>query len=167
MKDNILEYCSVDNNEEDLFIGEQFDSCLLGVCSSSAGFFTSAYSLDSILDILINTKNMTEDEAIRYFNVEILDKKPNIFFIKRSNESPEILSNYNNEMLFLDDYQDNHIFGVAFAKDSKIVAVYNDNDCINRLIDSGMSEEEAIEYFEYNTRGSYVGENTPIFITLF
>jgi hypothetical protein len=29
-----------------------------------------------------------------------------------------------------------------------------------------MEEEDAIEYFEYNTRGAYVGENTPAFLTL-
>jgi hypothetical protein len=27
-----------------------------------------------------------------------------------------------------------------------------------------MSKEEAIEYFEYNVVGSYVGEHTPSFI---
>jgi hypothetical protein len=30
-----------------------------------------------------------------------------------------------------------------------------------------MSYEEAIEYFEYNVLGAYVGENTPIFIDNF
>ena len=25
-----------------------------------------------------------------------------------------------------------------------------------------MSEEEAVEYFDYNVKGSYVGEKTPI-----
>lgn len=27
-----------------------------------------------------------------------------------------------------------------------------------------MTEEEAIEYFEYNILGSYMGENTPVFL---
>jgi hypothetical protein len=27
-----------------------------------------------------------------------------------------------------------------------------------------MSESEAIEYYDYNIAGSYVGENTPIFL---
>jgi fused signal recognition particle receptor len=30
-----------------------------------------------------------------------------------------------------------------------------------------MSEEVAMEYFEYNTRGAYVGENTPAFLFTF
>ena len=27
----------------------------------------------------------------------------------------------------------------------------------------GMSDEEAVEYFEFNVTGAWVGENTPIF----
>ena len=111
---------------------------------------------------------MTENEAIRYFNIEILDKNPEISFVKESAENPDLLSEYNNEMLFLDGYPFNCIVGVRLKKDCKIVSVYSDFDCINSLMENdGMSEEDAIEFFEYNTRGSYVGENTPAFITLF
>ena len=27
-----------------------------------------------------------------------------------------------------------------------------------------MTEEEAVEYFQFNVQGAYVGESTPIFI---
>jgi len=27
-----------------------------------------------------------------------------------------------------------------------------------------MSEDDAYEYFEYNTQGAYVGEHTPVFL---
>ena len=71
-------------------------------------------------------------------------------------------------MLFLDGYDPKCIIGVRFKKDSVVVAAYSDNDCVQSLIeDDGMTEEDAIEFFEYNTRGSYVGEHTPVFITLF
>jgi hypothetical protein len=30
--------------------------------------------------------------------------------------------------------------------------------------DNEMSDEEALEYFEYNVIGAYVGEGTPIYI---
>lgn len=33
-------------------------------------------------------------------------------------------------------------------------------------MNDGCTEEEALEYFEYNTLGSYVGLSTPIFVTL-
>lgn len=44
-------------------------------------------------------------------------------------------------------------------------AVYNSDQCIQILIDrDGMTPEEAVEYFEYNVTGSYVGPYTPIFV---
>ena len=36
----------------------------------------------------------------------------------------------------------------------------------DKLIDDGMSIEEAEEFFEYNQLGAWVGETTPVFITL-
>jgi hypothetical protein len=167
MKDQILEYCTVDYDESELFIGKQFDGCLLGVCYDMESGFTTAYDLDKILGVLVKKKKITEDKAIRYFNIEILDKNPAISFIKTSNETPDVLSEYNNDMLFLDGYPHNCIVGVRLKKDTKIVAAYSDFDCIESLMEDDMTEEDAIEYFEYNTRGSYVGEHTPVFITLF
>ena len=44
--------------------------------------------------------------------------------------------------------------------------VYDVNLMISILIvDEGMSEEDAIEYLDYNVIGAYVGEQTPIYIT--
>ena len=37
----------------------------------------------------------------------------------------------------------------------KIVSIYEKE---------GMTQEEAIEYFEFNIRGSYVGEHSPVFL---
>jgi len=43
--------------------------------------------------------------------------------------------------------------------------IYDANKCIDILIrDHDMSELEAIEYFEFNVSGAYVGENTPIWL---
>ena len=36
--------------------------------------------------------------------------------------------------------------------------------CIEILM-KDMDEEEAIEYFEYNVLGSWIGESTPVFMT--
>jgi hypothetical protein len=44
------------------------------------------------------------------------------------------------------------------------VAIYDTFLCIKVLMEEGMSEEDAKEYFYYNVAGSYVGEKTPIFI---
>ncbi len=32
------------------------------------------------------------------------------------------------------------------------------------LKQQGMSDEEAVEYFDFNTAGAYMGEGTPVFI---
>ena len=45
------------------------------------------------------------------------------------------------------------------------VAVYDVEKCLNILqLRDGMTEDEAVEYFEFNVQGAYVGESTPIFI---
>ena len=54
-------------------------------------------------------------------------------------------------------------FGYQF---NKPLAVYDRNKCLNILMSTGMDYEEAVEYFEFNVVGSYVGETTPVFISL-
>lgn len=41
--------------------------------------------------------------------------------------------------------------------------IYSIEKCIEILCADGMNEMDAIEHFEYNVAGSYVGEKTPIF----
>lgn len=48
---------------------------------------------------------------------------------------------------------------------SNWVAVYDYDKCVGVLMARDkMSEEEAIEFMEYNVVGAYVGERTPIFV---
>ena len=42
--------------------------------------------------------------------------------------------------------------------------IYDVDKCIQILMDQGMSDEEAAEYFEFNVSFAYVGENTPIWL---
>jgi hypothetical protein len=44
------------------------------------------------------------------------------------------------------------------------VAVYSICKIIEELVKDGMDEEEAIEYFDFNVDGAYMGEYTPIYI---
>jgi hypothetical protein len=71
--------------------------------------------------------------------------------------------------LFADGF-DEAIIGVAQTFHSFSIA-YDKNKCIEVLMKEtdftqSMSEEEAIEYFDYNVVGSYVGEHTPTFIEI-
>ena len=42
--------------------------------------------------------------------------------------------------------------------------VYSHSRCIEILMREGMTEEEPLEYFDYNVQGAWVGEGTPIFV---
>lgn len=44
------------------------------------------------------------------------------------------------------------------------IVAYSYKKCIKILVNQGMELDEAVEYFEYNVDGAYVGENTPIYI---
>ncbi len=64
-------------------------------------------------------------------------------------------------LLFADGF-DKAIVGVSQQFNSLSVA-YDKSKCIE-ILKNDMSEDEAIEYFEYNVAGAYVGEHTPSFI---
>lgn len=53
---------------------------------------------------------------------------------------------------------DSAIIGID---ESSMRLIYSVKKCIHILTED-MSEEDAIEYFDYNVKGSYVGEKTPI-----
>ena len=45
------------------------------------------------------------------------------------------------------------------------VAVYSGDRCLHVLMDrDGMSREDAIEYFDFNVAGAWVGEGMPVFL---
>ena len=74
----------------------------------------------------------------------------------------EIAENYP-ELLVADGF-DKAILGVSQQFNSLSVA-YDRNKCIEILMTrDNMTQLEAIEYFEFNVVGAYVGEHTPSFI---
>jgi hypothetical protein len=81
----------------------------------------------------------------------------------RYNEIIERLEELNPSALFADGFSQALI---AHTSKSPYLAVYDSEKCIAILIESGMSTTDAVEYFEYNVLGSYVGENGPIFVSL-
>lgn len=62
------------------------------------------------------------------------------------------------EFLLADGFDD-AIIGVTIDD----VVVYSVTKCIEILMHD-MSEDEALEYFEFNVAGGYVGEKTPIWV---
>jgi hypothetical protein len=76
-----------------------------------------------------------------------------------------IIERYPEEEFLLADGFDGAILGVYFdmGGDKPPRLVYSVKKCIEILM-KDMSEEEAVEYFEYNIRGGYVGEKTPLWV---
>lgn len=76
-------------------------------------------------------------------------------------------------MLFADGF-DAALIGVAEpwrplgrGATRPFVAVYDRLKCIEILARrDGMDEDTAAEYFSFNVEGAFVGEHTPIFVTL-
>jgi len=42
--------------------------------------------------------------------------------------------------------------------------IYDATKCIEILVSNGMDYEDAVDYFDFNTRGAHIGERTPIFV---
>lgn len=81
-------------------------------------------------------------------------------------EKKEFISQHNPEALLADGFED-ALIGVG-QQFNKALAVYDRQKCIEILMErDGMSDEEAVEYFEYNVTGAWVGEYTPIFLETF
>ena len=61
---------------------------------------------------------------------------------------------------------DSAIIGVATRIGMEPVVAYEDNRLVEALVDKGWDYIDAVEWVEINTKGSYLGENTPIIINL-
>jgi hypothetical protein len=81
-----------------------------------------------------------------------------------SNIQELIVENWGEDLLIMDDYDD-CIVGVSERFGSAPHVIYDLDKILGKLIDSGMTPEEAEEYYEFNMIGSYVGEHTPAFLS--
>lgn len=81
-------------------------------------------------------------------------------------EIREYLAEIDPEILMADGF-DQAFLGTAYRCGLGPVAAYDRTKCIQILIDrDGMTWEEAEDFFCFNVEGAYVGELTPVFITL-
>ena len=71
----------------------------------------------------------------------------------------KILEQYEDEQILIADGFDSAVIGI---EENSMRLIYSVEKCINILMDQGMDMTEAVEYFEFNVSGSYVGEKTPI-----
>lgn len=70
------------------------------------------------------------------------------------------------ELVFLEpEYFDEAIIGVASSASGVIAVAYSEPQIIKLLVQHDkMDPDEALEYYQFNILGSFMGESTPIFI---
>jgi len=68
------------------------------------------------------------------------------------------------DTVFYDEF-DAAFVGFGWQFNVGPVAIYNQDLVMDILKARGMDEEGALEYFNFNIIGAYVGERTPIFLT--
>lgn len=70
-----------------------------------------------------------------------------------------IVEYYADEEILKADGFDDAVIGV----DEKTMRlIYSVGRCIEILVEDGMTMEEAMEYFDFNVSGAWVGDKTPI-----
>jgi hypothetical protein len=62
------------------------------------------------------------------------------------------------------DGHDNAKLGVSIRFGQEPIMCYDYNIVIQNLMEQGMSEGEAVEFFDYNIIGAWVGDDTPCFV---
>jgi hypothetical protein len=84
------------------------------------------------------------------------------------NRREQIANNYvgGDELLFMDqEYFDEAIIGVATNAVGMVAVAYSEPKVIELLVKHDkMTPDDAMEHYQFNILGAYVGENTPVFI---
>ena len=66
------------------------------------------------------------------------------------------------DILKCDGYDD-CVIGFDYCFGDNFRLIYSIKMILDKMVkEDGLSDDEAIEHFEYNFRGSYLGEKTPI-----
>jgi hypothetical protein len=67
------------------------------------------------------------------------------------------------DLLLMDGYDD-CLVGVCLRFGQEPIAIYDRSKVIRRLMKDGMTEEEAVEFYEVNQIGAWMGDQTPCFL---
>lgn len=69
-------------------------------------------------------------------------------------------------LVFLDPPEtfDHAIVGIVYGFGQEAAVLYDEGKIITAMMAGGMDQEEAQEFFDFNTAGSYSGDATPRFL---
>ena len=126
-------------------------------------------SRDSSPDEPAERLNAPKTQISARLPAERLNTKVNNFIQQEENlNMREYLEPMFEGLLYLSEPEfDAAIVGVADRIGMETVVVYDTSKVIDILCErDGMDREQATEFYEYNIIGAYVGERTPMFITL-
>lgn len=103
---------------------------------------------------------MAKKKKPRSVNAEFEEKKALL---------TEIGNDIEEAVILFDGYEDALIgYGYTFQSEGHlVVAIYDYDKCLECLRKQGMSEEDALEWFDFNTLGCYAGKNNPVFMKKF
>ncbi len=75
----------------------------------------------------------------------------------------KIIDTYPDEQFLKADGLDEAVIGV---EEDEMRLVYSVDKCIEIFMSQGMEYDEALEFFDYNVRGAWMGDKTPIWVKL-
>jgi len=85
--------------------------------------------------------------------------------VVNSKDIEEWVNGYGDEVLLADGFEDAFV-GMTEIFNRPPLATYDRDKCIEILMErDGMSHDDAIDFFNYNVTGAWVGESTPAFVT--
>ena len=87
---------------------------------------------------------------------------PTVERIAKQSQS-EFLADFDHDILMMEEHA-NALVGVVEQFGRPPIACYDRDQIIRNLILDGCTEEEAIEHFDFNIIGGWVGEHTPCFL---
>lgn len=83
---------------------------------------------------------------------------------KQDAKLKDFLMEMTDEVVIADGLSEAFVGLAQVGSESKTVAVYDSVKIIRILMEQGLTQDEAVEYYEYNILGAYVGEATPIYL---
>lgn len=84
--------------------------------------------------------------------------------MNKAEQIKEELEGANEDALYCTDLED-ALIGICYRFGQPPLAAYSKSKIIDIYVNrDGMTYEEAVEFFEYNVLGAWVGDNTPVFI---
>jgi len=75
----------------------------------------------------------------------------------------KIIDTYPEEEFLKADGLDEAVIGI---EEEEMRLVYSVDKCIEIFMTQGMEYDEALEFFDYNVRGAWMGDKTPIWVKL-